>query len=303
MAISDSIRQRLGLRISFSLALLMLVLVFLSAWYLISKQTTVLEQQLVDKGIMQAGVGAKALGYIIEKAIDNGVFTLEDVFDSNFVEIPGFEPPKYHSKIDWYLDNTILEIEDAFLVDPVVLYAVLSDRKGYVPTHNTRYQQPISGDTNKDLMGNRTKRIFNDPVGLQASQNQKDFLRQIYYRDTGEVLWDISSPVYVKGRHFGAFRIGYSINQIDVNVSLLRQSIASVMLILTVLLSIAIFILVNRSILELRRITDLASQMADGDLDVKIESTSVDEIGKLADVLERMRVSLQKTLERLKRNF
>jgi len=32
---------------------------------------------------------------------------------------------------------------------------------------------------------------------------------QVYFRDTGEKLWDISAPVVVNGRHWGAFRVGY----------------------------------------------------------------------------------------------
>jgi methyl-accepting chemotaxis protein len=35
------------------------------------------------------------------------------------------------------------------------------------------------------------------------------FLLQTYRRDTGELMHDISAPIYVKGRHWGGFRIGY----------------------------------------------------------------------------------------------
>jgi hypothetical protein len=45
---------------------------------------------------------------------------------------------------------------------------------------------------------------------LAAARNKKDVLVQIYHRDTGEKMWDISAPVYVEGKHWGAFRIGYS---------------------------------------------------------------------------------------------
>jgi len=303
MALFASVKLKLGLKLSFTLALMMLILVSLVSYFLITKQGALLEEQLMDKAVMQAGIGAKAMEFVLEKAVDNGVFTLEEVFDTNYVEIPGFDPPKYHSKIDFYLDNTILGIEDKFLDDPVVIYATMVDINGYVPTHNTRFQQPITGDKEEDLIGNRTKRFFNDPVGIKAARHQQKFLKQVYYRDTGEMLWDIAVPVFVKGRHWGAFRMAYSMEKIEQNIRDLTYSIGVVMLLLTILLGVTTFILVNRSIVELGRITRLASRMADGDLDVQIESRSTDEIGQLADVLERMRVSLQKTLERLKRNF
>ena len=60
-----------------------------------------------------------------------------------------------------------------------------------------------------DNAGNRTKRIFSDPVGKRCGSHEQPFLLQTYRRDTGEVLHDISAPIYVKGRHWGGFRIGY----------------------------------------------------------------------------------------------
>ena len=91
----------------------------------------------------------------------------------------------------------------------MVAFAVLVDRNGYLPTHNTKFTQPLTGDVKTDLVGNRTKRIFDHDVGIKAARNQKGLLTQPYERDTGEKMLDISSPVYVKGKHWGAFRIGY----------------------------------------------------------------------------------------------
>jgi hypothetical protein len=51
-------------------------------------------------------------------------------------------------------------------------------------------------------------------VGLAAARyNEGKVLVQIYYRDTGEKIWDISAPVYLEGRHWGAFRISYTLEQ------------------------------------------------------------------------------------------
>ena len=90
-----------------------------------------------------------------------------------------------------------------------MVFAVLVDRNGYLPTHNSKYCQPLTGDREKDMLGNRTKRLFNDPVGLKAARNSQGTLVQVYQRDTGEKMWDISYPVFVNGRHWGSFRIGY----------------------------------------------------------------------------------------------
>lgn len=114
---------------------------------------------------------AKLISIVPEEAVDNGVFTVKDVFDTKYEIIAGFEPKKYHTKYYSYLDKAILSIQDEFLKDESVVFAVAVavDVNGYLPTHNTRYQQPITGDQQKDLVGKRTKRIFNDPNGLKAA--------------------------------------------------------------------------------------------------------------------------------------
>ena len=65
------------------------------------------------------------------------------------------------------------------LRDESVVYAVGVDVNGYLPTHNTRYQQPPTGDKEKDKVGNRTKRIFDDPVGAKAAANLEDGFLQV----------------------------------------------------------------------------------------------------------------------------
>jgi methyl-accepting chemotaxis protein len=93
-----------------------------------------------------------------------------------------------------------------------ILYAGAVDKKGYFPTHNRRYTQPLSGNYDKDLINNRTKRIFDDPTGRRCGSHTDSFLLQTYKRDTGDILHDLSIPIYVKGKHWGGFRIGFKAN-------------------------------------------------------------------------------------------
>ncbi|MBL8484409.1 MAG: methyl-accepting chemotaxis protein, partial [Rhodocyclaceae bacterium] len=61
----------------------------------------------------------------------------------------------------------------------------------------------------RDLTGNRTKRIFDDAVSKRGAKHQLPYLLQTYRRDTGEVMHDITAPIFVCGKHWGGFRIGY----------------------------------------------------------------------------------------------
>jgi methyl-accepting chemotaxis protein len=78
-----------------------------------------------------------------------------------------------------------------------------------VASHNLRYCKPLTGDAEYDRNNNRTKRIFNDKTGLKGAQSTEPFLLQTYMRDTGEILNDLSTPIYFNNRHWGAVRIGY----------------------------------------------------------------------------------------------
>ena len=83
------------------------------------------------------------------------------------------------------------------------------DDRGYFPTHNKKFSQPLTGDYDIDMVNNRTKRIFNDRTGARCGKNREPFLLQTYKRDTGEVMHDLSAPIYVDGQHWGGFRVGY----------------------------------------------------------------------------------------------
>jgi len=170
-----------------------------------------LEAGLQEKGKVKAANGARMMENVLEDALRRGLFSVKELFDENYRPVPGTDPQKYHTCFDNFLDGNIRAQQDAFLADPQVVFAVLADRNGYVPTHNSRYTQPLTGDLQQDRLHNRTKRLFNDPVGLAAARNAGEILIQTYHRDTGEKMWDISAPVTVAGRHWGAFRIGYTI--------------------------------------------------------------------------------------------
>ena len=59
----------------------------------------------------------------------------------------------------------------------------------------------------------RNRRIFDDRVGLAAGRNTAGPLVQTYRRDMGGgtfvLMKDVSVPIFVDGRHWGAFRLGY----------------------------------------------------------------------------------------------
>ncbi len=153
---------------------------------------------------------AKECQDVLEGAVSKGQLKLGDVFDRIYVPIPNTDPPKFKTRYDAYSDTHILPIEDGYLAkDSKLIFVVLVDKNGYLPSHNSKFAKPLTGDKAKDLVGNRSKRMFNDKTGISAARSTAPFLLQEYRRDTGEDMKDLSVPVYVKGKHWGAIRFGY----------------------------------------------------------------------------------------------
>lgn len=154
---------------------------------------------------------AKQIGKRFETAIEQGEITREALFDFNYKQIPNTDPPKYKTGFDAFTDKILPDIQEPILqTNPGIVYAGAVDVNGYFPTHNLKFSKPLTGNPEVDLVANRTKRIFNDYTGARCGSNTERFLLQTYKRDTGEVMHDLSSPIYVNGKHWGGFRIGYA---------------------------------------------------------------------------------------------
>lgn len=146
----------------------------------------------------------------MQKLISTGRISLAQMFDTFYIPIPNTNPQKFRTAYDKLTDEVLRIILDKYLEkDQRILFVVAVDRNGYLPTHNTRYSRPLTDDEDFNTKNNRTKRLFNDRTGLAAARNQNPYLLQKYSRDTGEQLADLSVPIKVQGKHWGALRIGY----------------------------------------------------------------------------------------------
>jgi methyl-accepting chemotaxis protein len=163
---------------------------------------------------MEAG---NALTRIFEQAVARGAVTIDDLFDTDYVEISGTNPQQYRTKyLDW-ADRALPPVQEAFLTkEPRVVFCAMVDRNGFLPVHNKIYSQPQRpGDVAWNTANSRNRRIFNDPAGLAAAQNLRSYLIQSYARDMGNgntvLMREIDVPIRVQGRHWGGFRTAYKL--------------------------------------------------------------------------------------------
>jgi methyl-accepting chemotaxis protein len=153
---------------------------------------------------------AAEVGKLFEQAIASGKISREALFDRHYQQIAHTNPPKYSTRFDTFTDQALPPLQEGLLqAMPQLAYAGAVDNNGYFPTHNKKFSQALTGDYDHDIVHNRTKRIFSDRTGKRCGANTRPFLLQTYKRDTGEVMHDLSAPIYVEGKHWGGFRIGY----------------------------------------------------------------------------------------------
>jgi methyl-accepting chemotaxis protein len=163
---------------------------------------------------MEAGT---VLTRIFEDAVATGAISIDDMFDTDYVEISGSNPLQHRTRILDWADRALPPFQEAFLAkDPRMVFCVMIDRNGYLPVHNKIYSHPQRpGDVAFNTANSRNRRIFNDPAGLAAGRNTRSYLIQSYGRDMGNgktiMMREIDVPIRVNGRHWGGFRTAYKL--------------------------------------------------------------------------------------------
>ena len=172
--------------------------------------------QTADAPLIKAVVEtAKQISAVFEAAVDRGEISLADLMDENYREIPGTNPKQFMTRYVDFTDRVLPPIQDPLQsTDPRIVFCVAWARGGYLPTHNPNYRKPQGPDPVWNNANCRNRRLFEDrAVKKVAAASNKPFLLQTYRRDMGGgqfvLMKDLSAPIFIKGRHWGAFRMGF----------------------------------------------------------------------------------------------
>ncbi|HEY9857188.1 MAG TPA: methyl-accepting chemotaxis protein, partial [Stenomitos sp.] len=285
MAMLQKLRTSVSFRVSTLLVVALAVMLAALCGFFIHNSTTSLEQGIVARGKSKAQAGAAAVSELFEQALRSGRLKREDVFSEQYDLFEDGEVKKYHTRYDAFADEAFDRVGQSMMQDPDILFAGAFDNNGYIPTH-----------TNPK----RSKRKFDDPVGIKAAHNQSpDALVQLYHRDTGEWAWDVSQPITIEGQHWGAYRIGISKAMLDAAIrnSVLTLSLSSIALIL--ILSAFVFVLLRRALKPLDRIEAALGAVARGDLSHDVPVTGQDEIGRMSQSYQTMIGALRLIIDRV----
>jgi hypothetical protein len=214
----------------------------------------------VDRATEVARELARDVRAVLENLVDSGRVSLPEVLEMRYEEITGariaslsrlfdvsrvpptgFDPPKFSTAYDALVDEELMAVYDRYLTRHGWLaMAVGSDLNVYGPAQASRFMADWTGDREKDLLGNRAKRILVEHpaltranrIGLggrdlplrpltraelhaagcnlsEPPRGDERRLVQTYARDNGDILTLVTVPVYVHGERWGAANIGW----------------------------------------------------------------------------------------------
>jgi methyl-accepting chemotaxis protein len=157
---------------------------------------------------------ARQISAAFESAVERGDIRLEQLMDEKYREIAGTNPKQYLTDYVEFTDRLLPPIQDPIQkTDPRIVFCVAWARGGYLPTHNPNYRLPQGPDPVWNNANCRNRRLFSDRAVKKVAANTRPFLLQTYRRDMGGgnfvLMKDLSSPITVRGRHWGAFRMGF----------------------------------------------------------------------------------------------
>jgi methyl-accepting chemotaxis protein len=157
---------------------------------------------------------AKQISDAFEAAVARGEITIDQLMDEKYREIAGTDPKQYLTDYVAFTDRILPSIQDPIQKsDSRIVFCVAWARGGYLPTHNPNYRLPQGPDPVWNNANCRNRRLFSDRAVKKVAANTKPFLLQTYRRDMGGgnfvLMKDLSSPIFVRGRHWGAFRMGF----------------------------------------------------------------------------------------------
>jgi methyl-accepting chemotaxis protein len=296
----NKIFKRTDLKISVLISCSLAVIIFICVQFLAGVNNQAISDAIYEKGKMASMLGAKSIEIAFEDAIDNNFLTQEEVFDSQYVPVAGSEPQLFHTKFDAYMDETCSEFHETYFKDSSVVYARPMDLNGYAPLQG-------NGDTSnknnlKSAVDPLAKQILaGKRISLAVANTVDGFVQNYISEYNDEEVWEFSTPVYVNGERWGSFSVGYRNLSKEglggvASVTTIILAVSSILLACVVVFSVVFFFLKPIS-----GLSEVAEQVADGDVDRSVLIGGSNDMATLADAIERLRVSLKLSMDRMEK--
>ncbi len=148
------------------------------------------------------------------------------------------------------------------------------------------------------------------PLVIESQAKMASFADQVDNLASANVLTSTSADVLSQGlasidgsNALSSAATGLVVKDLDSRIGDARANLASTLVlgVSAFLLAVALAMVIARSILNpINRLVEVADRMSLGELDVEFDVSSKNEVGRLAESLQRMQMSLRGAIERLR---
>lgn len=151
----------------------------------------------------------------VERGIRKGEVAAEDVFDFEYVPMPGTNPVQHETRFCDYADAWIRPILDRLMSEePRLIATAITDINGYLPTHISARSQPQRPDDPEwNAEHCRNRRNFIDDITRRAIASDKEAMLATYGMELGGGRYlpvkNVFVPLYFGGRRWGNFELAY----------------------------------------------------------------------------------------------
>jgi methyl-accepting chemotaxis protein len=163
--------------------------------------------------ILKAQETARQIMAAVERAIDDGEVTLEDVFDRDYKVVEGSNPVQYLVRFNETADTHIRPILDRTeSSDSRVIGSAIGDMNGYLPTHLSKRSHPQGPDPVWNDEHCRNRRILIDDTTRTALASDKPATLATYRMELGDKFIPVKNvfvPLHFRGRRWGNFELAY----------------------------------------------------------------------------------------------
>jgi methyl-accepting chemotaxis protein len=163
--------------------------------------------------ILKAQEAMRAIQTAVERGVDAGEISLDEVFDRDYKVVEGTNPPQYDSHFCDFADKYIRPVLDRVKgSDDRLIGSAITDVNGYLPTHLTERSHAPGPDPVWNDAHCRNKRIFMDDTTAAAIVSEKPAMLATYRMELGEKnipVKNVFVPLWIKGRRWGNYELAY----------------------------------------------------------------------------------------------
>jgi PAS domain S-box-containing protein len=159
-----------------------------------------------------------------------------------------------------------------------VVYAIVLDAEARVAAHSRypdRVGQPLTSAVDQNAAAT--------PVPLTQATS---------FPETGDAIYDFAVPVQIDRQKWGTVRVALSKRRMDAEISQTRWELGALTVLILGVGGLATAVVAGRIVRPVRQLAHGADAVSRGELDQRIEPSTIDEIGRLAEAFNHMTAQL-----------